>query len=143
MNLKILVDRHLHRLNFEPMSGCWIWAGSMTRKGYGTVRVGTISTTAHRAFWLASGRELIPGLVLDHLCRNRSCVNPDHLRQVTHQVNILEGKSPTAQLSRSNVCKKGHSLPQPRQDGKKRRCRECAAEMEKARPKRIRVRRKS
>jgi len=73
----------------EKTDGCWIWRGSITRYGYGQFAVTAHKTArAHRfayELWVGS----IPsGLVLDHLCRNRACVHPDHLEPVTHRENL-------------------------------------------------------
>lgn len=65
---------------------CWPWRGRLTG-GYGTLTVGGLAWRAHRiAYYLANG-ELDRRLVIDHTCANPACVNPAHLRQVTHAVN--------------------------------------------------------
>jgi hypothetical protein len=73
---------------------CWIWSGAKDNLGYGRSRKSGLSKSnlAHRESWAQSGRDLDPSLSLDHLCRNTSCVNPDHLEQVPHRVNMLRGK---------------------------------------------------
>ncbi|HSW83507.1 MAG TPA: HNH endonuclease signature motif containing protein [Usitatibacter sp.] len=64
---------------------------------------------AHRIAWLLAGRELKPGLVIDHVCRNTKCVNVDHLRLVPSRTNTLENNlSPIAANARREVCIKGH-----------------------------------
>jgi hypothetical protein len=74
-------------------NGCWIWTGALDEDGYGQFAVidgpgAKTGTSAHRASWLAHVGD-IPEvyLELDHLCRNRTCVNPWHLELVTNQVN--------------------------------------------------------
>lgn len=74
-------------------SGCWEWIGSRwQRNGYGMVRlrVGKRNrgTCAHRASWIAHRGAIPDNLQIDHLCRNRKCVNPEHLEPVTGQENI-------------------------------------------------------
>lgn len=69
----------------ESPEGCWLWMRPLTRGGYGTVG----NTTAHRFVYIMLGGTIDSGLELDHLCRNRRCVNPAHLEPVTHQVNQL------------------------------------------------------
>lgn len=66
-------------------SGCWNWTRSTNPDGYGKVRnpLRRGGTTAHRAVWIQLIGPIPDGMVLDHLCRNRSCVNPAHLDPVT------------------------------------------------------------
>ena len=97
-------------------SGCWEWAG-YTQKGYGRFRMpGSLSKAgkpsthnAHR--WLY---ELVHGpqeLPLDHLCRNRKCVNPDHLEPVTLAENLFRSPITQASINRAKTyCPQGHKL---------------------------------
>lgn len=76
-------------------SPCWIWRGGLNDHGYGRFRAkrggAYINSRAHRiAYWLIRGK-LPRGKVLDHLCRNRACVNPDHLELVSQTVNARRG----------------------------------------------------
>lgn len=88
--------------------GCWLWLGPLTPKGYGrTYHKGRVQFV-HRIAWSLSGRELADGLELDHLCRVRHCVNPDHLEPVTHRENTLRGDTVTARNAAKTHCVKGH-----------------------------------
>lgn len=92
----------------EPNSGCWIWTASLDHRGY--ARLGDFK--AHRvAYQLYKG--IVPvGLDLDHLCRVRCCVNPDHLEPVTRSENNRRGLSGKIQGERQRAkthCKEGHT----------------------------------
>src|SRR5262249_20449266 len=86
------VTQHICR----DVSGCWRWIGAINAEGYDTLH----RDLAHRIVYELLV-ELIPaGLTLDHLCRNRSCVNPGHLEPVPLAINVLRGESPPARNAR-------------------------------------------
>lgn len=72
-------------------SGCWIFTGCLTENGYGHIRDGRKMVMAHLALYEKLRKPVSDGLELDHVCRVRSCVNPDHVEEVTHQVNVQRG----------------------------------------------------
>lgn len=76
-------------------TGCWQWVGRVNNTGYGRAQVYLRRryrfTGAHRASWMAHRGPIPPGLALDHLCRNRLCINPDHLEPVTPKENTRRG----------------------------------------------------
>lgn len=81
-------------------SGCWDWVGARMRAGYGVFSTDGTSILAHRWSYEFYVADIPDGLVLDHLCRNRRCVNPWHLEPVTDRVNVLRGESPPAKNAR-------------------------------------------
>lgn len=102
----VLLD-DLNRYTVNP-GGCCIWDGPVYPNGYGkTSREFHGTRLAHRAVYLASGREIPDGLDLDHLCRNRRCVNPEHLEPVNRSVNLQRGHNAR------DTCKRGHDLTDP------------------------------
>lgn len=95
-----------------PTTGCWLWTGP-TLRGYGRSRAridGKMrSVSVHRAAWIFRHGPVASGMVLDHLCRNRACANPDHLRVVTPRINSIENSvSPIAVNAQKSHCIYGH-----------------------------------
>lgn len=105
-----LRDKVLARVN--RVGDCWEWALARNRQGYGVYNLGNGSGMylAHRVSYTAFVGPIPDGLVIDHLCRNTACVNPQHLEPVTVKVNSLRGMSPTATAVRSGTCKRGHQI---------------------------------
>ena len=96
---------------------CWWWLGPLNQKGYGAISVDGVRHSAHRVALMLRGDTMIPGMTVDHLCRNRSCVRPDHLEQVTNRVNVLRGDTlPAANVAKTE-CPKGHPLDACRTNG--------------------------
>jgi hypothetical protein len=91
-------------------NGCWDWVGARTNKGYGNLAVEGRFVPAHRYVYEQEVGPIPEGLTLDHLCRNRACVRPDHLEPVTHKENCLRGVSLFAEQARRTHCIRGHPL---------------------------------
>ena len=91
---------------------CWAWKGKPSSRGYGRLQTPySRSTPAHRISLVLHGGAVAEGEVVDHICRNKMCVNPHHLRSVTHKVNSLENSvSPAALNSKKTHCKRGHQF---------------------------------
>lgn len=87
--------------------GCWLWTASRDRHGYGYFGVGQTLYKAHRMAWFLTYRRW-PVQVLDHLCRNPPCVNPDHLEDVSNKVNLLRGNGWSGRHAQKTHCPQGH-----------------------------------
>ena len=107
-----------------PDGECVRWAGAIKSNGYGVIRFRGRLYHAHRVAYLLSGRPLLDGKVIDHLCRNRWCVNPEHLELVSKSVNAKRG----IPGRRQQHCQHGHplTLENVYTSNGKRQCRECA-----------------
>lgn len=122
--------------------GCWEWLSNKTKAkgGYGRISRGGKMVLAHRFMYERAKGPIPDGLTLDHLCRNRLCVNPGHLEPVTLRENALRGVGPTAINARKTHCIRGHRLNEKNTYTKTggRSCRACvnarAAEKRPARP---------
>jgi hypothetical protein len=84
--------------------GCWRWLGNLSHNGYGRFWFDGRNMPAHRYIWELKNGPVPVGLEIDHLCRSRSCVNPDHLEAVTHQENQRRGCGSVTH------CRHGHPL---------------------------------
>ena len=94
----------------SKLMDCWIWKGAPASNGYGRITLGGVGFYAHRVSYRAVRGPLPAGLVADHICRVRNCVNPWHIRFVTVKENNLCGFAPHAINARKTHCKHGHSL---------------------------------
>ncbi len=102
---------------------CWLWTGATRWGGYGVFHNGVL-VPAHRLSYELARGPIPNGLVLDHLCRVTSCVNPAHLEPVTHRENILRGV-------RKDKCHRGHPYSFENKHVSKSgrwRCRKCEAD---------------
>jgi len=107
-------------------SGCWLWVGATSNRGYGVIRKDKRLIFAHKLSYQYANGEMKKGLVTDHLCRVKSCVNPKHLEAVTQLINVRRGN---VSVKKSH-CYRGHALKDPNlyhfKDGN-RTCKTCCA----------------
>jgi hypothetical protein len=130
------IDVRLERRRLVTPAGCWEWQGCRTPNGYGHVTVGSVRDGSRRVrnvhavayeCWVG---EVPEGKELDHLCRNPSCFNPDHLEPVTHSVNLKRA------YPMGEAFKCGHTRTEDNisLDGSKfRRCKTCMQAKRRAR----------
>ena len=122
-----LQERFESKIAYCPMTGCHLWTGAIDSSGYGSFKLGFKAIGAHRvAFAMAKG--VIPeDFEIDHLCRIRCCVNPDHLEAVTKTENQYRGKSFSGINHRKVNCPRcGNAFSlRKRPTGLKRYCVSC------------------
>lgn len=157
--LKVTLSADRRRPNRVPMAdrfwpkvekgdGCWLWRGSIGANGYGTFAVDGRREShrhacAHRVAYELTVGPIPDGLVLDHLCNVRSCVNPAHLEPVTQAENVRRAPRPANQNTDKTHCVWGHEFTPDNTrlspDGRHRACRKC----ERIRCRRSRERRRA
>jgi hypothetical protein len=106
------LERFADKVALTP-SGCWEWTGCVSKLGYGWLFWNGRATLAHRWIFEASVSDIPPDHVIDHLCRNRKCVNPSHLECVTMGENTKRGTLHLIQKVKARnqtQCKNGHPL---------------------------------
>lgn len=117
-----------------PETGCWIWMRTMDiTTGYGRFYDMGKRRMAHRAAFEAVRGPIPDGLTIDHLCRERMCVNPDHLEPCTRGENTMRGRTISAANLAKTHCKRGHEFTTDNtrfygkhNNGRRRHCKECS-----------------
>lgn len=107
---------------------CWEWTASILANGYGQFHAPS-TTLAHRFSYELHKGPIPDGLVIDHLCRNRRCVNPEHLEAVPQRVNLLRGETLNASEVMRSTCPSGHpyDVANTRLYRGRRVCKSCEA----------------
>jgi len=134
-----LAERVITKYVVNGETGCWLWTGRIGDDGYGTIAAGADvdearprrALRAHRVMYELLVGPIPEGLVIDHLCRVRGCVNPEHLEPVTERINLLRGDTVTARNASVTHCPQGHPYDEAntfRRKNNGRECRECGRE---------------
>jgi hypothetical protein len=124
--LPVLIFR---RARVDEASGCWVWTGAKNALGYGLASKPGIKRQfrAHRVAYELLRGPIPDGLVIDHKCRNPSCVNPDHLEPVTQGENVKRGRAGWQNKIKTH-CVNGHEFTAENtitRNGSHRDCRAC------------------
>lgn len=126
-----MIKRIFRLISFNKITGCWDWIGNKNKTGYGRIRYLGDKTLVHRIMFSWINRvglsKIISrnNLIIDHICNNKACCNPSHLRLTTHKINMLRGNGPSAKEARQTHCKNGHLLPTKRNASGRRFCQLC------------------
>ena len=111
---KPLIDSLMDLSIPEPNSGCWLWMGCLCPDGYGKVyakRELPGESLAHRASYKLFVGPIPDGCEIDHRCNVRSCINPEHLRAISHADNVRRSDhKKNSYNGRKTHCKRGHEL---------------------------------
>lgn len=121
------IDRFMEKFTVTD-GGCWTWTGYLHANGYATFFTGTRKQMAHRWSYEHHVGPIPDGLQIDHLCRVRHCVNPDHLEPVTARTNLMRGNTTSAAHAAKTACPQGHPYDDENtyiHPNGSRRCREC------------------
>ena len=125
--VKSIESRTFH----EPNTGCWLYTGDSVKGGYGRVQYFGKKYLTHRVVYVANKGEIPYGKTIDHICNQPCCVNPQHLKAVTHKENTLRGSSPSSKNAVKTHCPKDHEYTEENtfryKDGR-RECRKCIKE---------------
>lgn len=130
-----IADRLIAKVDFDRTTHCMHFTGSICADGYGKINGGLDmpgETLAHRAAYRIWCGEIPEGKEIDHRCRNRSCINPQHLEAVTHAINTkFADHSATHRNRRKTHCKHGHAFTEQNtirevwKGSPRRKCRTC------------------
>jgi len=131
-NVNLTEEEYLRFTNSyvkDEVTKCWNWIKIKDKDGYGRIYFRKKERKAHRVSWYAFNEVVGSDFVIDHVCRNRCCVNPEHLNRTTRRENTLNGNGVGAINKRRTRCKNGHVFDKTY--GKQRYCSICENEKQK------------
>ena len=122
--------------NVQKTDTCWLWTGYRNSDGYGEYKSDYLTTRLVHRISYGLDKGSLPDLPIDHLCRHRNCVNPDHLEAVTSKVNTRRSNVGLNSANKTH-CPKGHEYDEDNTlvYGGKRVCRACKNARNQARRK--------
>lgn len=121
-------ERILNHPLIDRSSGCWIYTGYLDPDGYANISVGGKTKRLHRVSYEAFKGPIPDGKMIDHLCRNRACCNPEHAEPVTNTINQRRGDTVSSRNYVKTHCNRGHELAGENlmsYDDGRRGCRTC------------------
>lgn len=125
--LELHGKRFMSKVQPNLETDCWEWTAHCVANGYGQFSIGTRLYRAHRVAYTMFIGPIPDGLQIDHLCRNRRCVNPAHLEAVTQQENIARGAGRGVLNASKTHCPAGHAYDDANTllSGGRRYCKAC------------------
>lgn len=140
LELHAQFPRFWSKVNFpDDLTQCWLWQGGTNNSGYGSISIKGILSGTHRVSYELLVGPIPDGLVIDHLCRTRLCVNPNDMELVTKGENVLRGDSFAARNARKAYCIHGHPFNKinthylfTREGTTRRVCRACGRKRSKS-----------
>lgn len=103
------IQRFNNKIDIDKNTGCHVWLGAKSVFGHGRITIEYQQYYAHRIAYKLKYGKLTDNLEIDHLCRNPACVNPNHLEEVTHKVNVERGEVGYHNRAKTH-CASGHLL---------------------------------
>lgn len=103
-------ERFWSRVEVQQPAGCWEWRGTIGSRGYGQFTVNYKIYKPHRVAYALLIGDVPADMALDHLCFNKSCVNPDHIRVTTIPENSVRHHGPSGRNARKTHCGNGHEF---------------------------------